>query len=134
SQPLGLAGVVQGDRGVACDRTWGVRVVQPKERPGHGPATSRGSLAMNEQINPWVADPGWHGLIIWYFYLGGIAAGAYVMAALADLFGDAEDRRGVRVGYYLAFPIVCVCGVLLIIDLRRPERFWHMVIEWNTGW
>ena len=67
---------------------------------------------MNEQINRWVADPGWHSLIIWYFFLGGIAAGAYVMAALADLFGDAEDRRAARVGYYLAFPLVCVCGML----------------------
>ena len=43
-------------------------------------------------------------LIVWYFFLGGIAAGAYVIAALADLFGDAEDRRGVRVAYYIAFP------------------------------
>ena len=89
---------------------------------------------MNQDINPWVADPGWHGLIVWYFFLGGIAAGAYVMAALADLFGDAEDRRGVRVAYYLAFPLVCVCGLLLTIDLGRPERFWHMMIQSNTGW
>ena len=89
---------------------------------------------MNQQINPWVADPGWHSLIVWYFFLGGIAAGAYVMAALADLFGDAEDRRGVRVAYYLAFPLVCVCGILLIVDLGRPERFWHMMIKSNTGW
>jgi formate-dependent nitrite reductase membrane component NrfD len=89
---------------------------------------------MNQQINPWVADPGWHGLIIWYFFLGGIAAGAYVMAALADLFGDAEDRRGVRVAYYIAFPLVCVCGILLVVDLGRPERFWHMMIQSNTGW
>jgi protein NrfD len=89
---------------------------------------------MNQQINPWVADPGWQSLIVWYFFLGGIAAGAYVMAALADLFGNAEDRRGVRVAYYLAFPLVCVCGILLIVDLGRPERFWHMMIKSNTGW
>jgi formate-dependent nitrite reductase membrane component NrfD len=81
-----------------------------------------------------VADPGWHGLIVWYFFLGGIAAGAYVMAALADLFGDAVDRPGVRVAYYLAFPLVGVCGLLLTIDLGRPERFWHMLIQSNTGW
>ena len=84
---------------------------------------------MNEQINRWVGDPGWHGLIIWYFFLGGIAAGAYVMAALADLFGDEDDRPGVRVAYYIAFPLVSVCGLLLTIDLGRPERFWHMLIQ-----
>jgi formate-dependent nitrite reductase membrane component NrfD len=85
-------------------------------------------------MDPHVVDPHWHGLIVWYFFLGGIAAGAYVMAALADLFGSAEDRRGVRVAYYLAFPLVNVCGVLLIVDLGRPERFWHMLIQNQTGW
>jgi formate-dependent nitrite reductase membrane component NrfD len=89
---------------------------------------------MNQAINPYVADPGWHDLIVWYFFLGGIAAGAYVMAALADLFGDAQDRRGVRVAYYIAFPLVAICGLLLTIDLGRPERFWHMLIRSNTGW
>jgi protein NrfD len=89
---------------------------------------------MNLELNTSVADPGWHGLIVWYFFLGGIAAGAYVMAALADLFGDFDDRPGVRVAYYLAFPLVCVCGLLLTIDLGRPERFWHMMIQSNTGW
>ncbi|GIW88090.1 MAG: hypothetical protein KatS3mg108_2414 [Isosphaeraceae bacterium] len=85
-------------------------------------------------LNPYVADPGWHGYIVWYFFLGGIAAGAYVMAALADLFGTAADRRAVRPAYYLAFPLVNVCGILLILDLNRPERFWHMLIQSRTGW
>jgi protein NrfD len=89
---------------------------------------------VNLEINPYVADPDWHGWIIWYFFLGGIAAGAYVAAALADLFGNGDDRRAVRVAYYLAFPIVNVCGLLLIADLGRPERFWHMLLKSNTGW
>ena len=70
---------------------------------------------MNLELNTSVADPQWHGLIIWYFFLGGIAAGAYVMAALADLFGDVDDRPGVRVAYYMAFPLVNVCGLLLTL-------------------
>ena len=37
-----------------------------------------------------VASPGWHGWIIAYFYLGGIAAGAYAVFTLAGLFGDEE--------------------------------------------
>jgi formate-dependent nitrite reductase membrane component NrfD len=89
---------------------------------------------VNLELNTSVADPHWHNLIVWYFFLGGIAAGAYVMAALADLVGDAEDRRGVRMAYYIAFPLASVCGVLLIIDLNRPERFWHMLIQSQTGW
>jgi protein NrfD len=89
---------------------------------------------VNIEINPYVADPEWHGWIIWYFFLGGIAAGAYATAALAELFGTADDRRCVRVAYYIAFPLVNVCGLLLIADLGRPGRFWHMLLKSNTGW
>ncbi len=83
-------------------------------------------------MNRHVADPLWHGYIIAYFFLGGIAAGAYAMASLAALFGTDRDRRSTRAAYYLAFPLVCVCGILLIIDLGRPERFLHMLIKSNT--
>ena len=37
-----------------------------------------------------------------------------------------------RFAHYLAFPLVLVCGVLLIVDLGRPERFWHMLIQSET--
>lgn len=84
-------------------------------------------------MNVHVADPGWHGLIVAYFYLGGIAAGAYAVACLARLFGDDEDRRATRAAYYLAFPLVAICGLLLVVDLGRPERFWHMLFESQTG-
>ena len=40
-------------------------------------------------FDPFVADPEWGHYIIWYFYLGGIAAGSFAMASLATLFGDA---------------------------------------------
>jgi formate-dependent nitrite reductase membrane component NrfD len=33
---------------------------------------------------------------------------------------------------YLAFPLVNVCGLLLVVDLGRPERFWHMMIQSET--
>jgi protein NrfD len=89
---------------------------------------------VNLEINPYVADPDWGILIVLYFFFGGIAAGSYAMAELANLFGDADDRHGVRVAYYIAFPLVCLCGLLLIADLGRPERFWHMILQSNTGW
>ena len=79
-----------------------------------------------------VALPGWHGWIIAYFYLGGIAAGAYAVFVLGGLFGDEETYRATRAGAYLAFPLVGVCGLILIVDLNRPERFWHMLIQSET--
>ncbi len=84
-------------------------------------------------MNRFVTDPEWHGWIVWYFYLGGIAAGAYAIASMAALFGTEADRRGTRAAFYIAFPIVNLCGLFLTIDLGRPDRFWHMLIQSRTG-
>lgn len=79
-----------------------------------------------------VADPHWYWWIIFYFFIGGIAGGAFLMAAIADFSGGRETRQVVRVGYLLALPLVSVCGVLLILDLGQPLRFWHMLVNVTT--
>jgi len=71
--------------------------------------------------------PHWEMLIVWYFFLGGIAGGAYFTAAIADNFGGARDRAVARVGYLLSLPLVAVCGILLIADLGVPTRFMNMI-------
>jgi formate-dependent nitrite reductase membrane component NrfD len=80
-------------------------------------------------MNLFVADPDWGWWIILYFYLGGIAAGAYFTATLIELMGGDEDRELARLGYWVAFPLVCLCGLFLTADLGRPERFWHMLFK-----
>src|ERR1051326_6986742 len=76
--------------------------------------------------------PEWEWLLVWYFFLGGLAAGLYFMAALIELVGSERDKAMAKVAYYYAFPLAVVCGVLLIMDLGRPERFWHMLIQSET--
>jgi formate-dependent nitrite reductase membrane component NrfD len=76
-----------------------------------------------------VADPRWGWEIVAYFYLGGIAAGSYFLAVLIEWFGSDEDADLARVAYFIAFPLIMVCGLLLVIDLYRPERFWHMLFK-----
>jgi protein NrfD len=78
------------------------------------------------------ASPHWHWLIITYFFIGGLAGGCYVLAVLIDLLGRLVDRPLARLGYYVAFPAVAVSGLLLTLDLGRPERFWHMLIQSHT--
>lgn len=73
--------------------------------------------------------PEWHWLVILYFFFGGIAGGSYFIAALIDLFGEEQDRPLARLGYYVAFPATLICAPLLILDLKRPERFWHMLVQ-----
>lgn len=84
-------------------------------------------------MSSFVADPHWGWWIVFYFYLGGIAAGAYFMATLIDLVGADSDRPLARTGYYLAAPLVAICGVLLILDLNYPARFWHMLLGAESG-
>ena len=76
--------------------------------------------------------PHWQWYIVLYFFIGGLAGGCYFLAAVIDLFGRRADRPLARLGYYVAFPAVLVSGLLLTVDLARPFRFWHMLIERNT--
>jgi formate-dependent nitrite reductase membrane component NrfD len=79
------------------------------------------------------APPHWAWLVILYFFFGGLAGGSYVIALLADLFGDASDRPLSRLGYYVALPAVALGAALLIADLTRPDRFWHMLVMSERG-
>jgi formate-dependent nitrite reductase membrane component NrfD len=84
-------------------------------------------LAVNPHSG--VANPphwGWY--VVLYFFLGGLAGGSYFIAMLLDLVGDPRDRDAIRLGYLLAFPLVLICGLLLIVDLGQPLRLWHMLI------
>jgi protein NrfD len=77
-------------------------------------------------------SPDWGWLIVLYFFFGGLAGGSYFLATLIDLFGRPEDRPLARLGYYIAFPCVVISGLLLTLDLTRPLRFWHMLLEPHT--
>lgn len=78
------------------------------------------------------APPDWGWYIVFYFFFGGLAGGSYFLAVLIDLFSRPEDRPLARLGYYISFPCIVISGLLLTLDLSRPERFWHMLIQSNT--
>jgi formate-dependent nitrite reductase membrane component NrfD len=80
-------------------------------------------------MNYYVADPHWGWEIVGYFFIGGIAAGSYFLAVLIEWFGSEEDAALSRISYLIAFPLIIVCSLLLVIDLERPERFWHMLFK-----
>src|SRR2546421_7236171 len=76
---------------------------------------------------PVVRRPVWTWEVPMYFWLGGMAAGAYVTASLAQNFGSVDDRRVTGGGFYLAAAALGPCAPLLIADLGRPDRFHHML-------
>jgi formate-dependent nitrite reductase membrane component NrfD len=79
------------------------------------------------------APPGFGWPIILYFFIGGIAGGALLLAGLLRLFGTSADRPYIRIASLVALVGAVISGILLILDLSAPLRFWHMVIQNNTG-
>lgn len=85
-------------------------------------------------MNPEVHAPGWEWYYVaMYFFVGGVSAGAYVIASLAELFGGKKHREISRAGYFLAFPLILLAPPLLIADLGRPDRFWHLMLYGGSG-
>ena len=70
----------------------------------------------------------WHLLIDLYFFLGGLAGGAFVIATIAGVVDGRRYRDVVRAGYYVAFLAVLPCPILLIVDLGVPSRFLNMLM------
>lgn len=85
-------------------------------------------------MNPEVHIPGWDWYYVaMYFFIGGVSAGAYFIGTLAELFGGERHREISRTGFYIAFPLILLTPPLLIADLGRPGRFWHLLFYAKSG-
>lgn len=71
--------------------------------------------------------PVWGGEVATYFFLGGLSAGAYILARMAERFGGESYRAVTRTGTAIAALTVLPCAPLLIADLGDPKRFHHML-------
>src|SRR5690606_29894874 len=68
------------------------------------------------------------GLYIANFTFGvGLAAGAVMMVIPAYLYDDEEMHDLVIVGEVLAIASITVCLLFVVVDLGRPDRFWHLI-------
>lgn len=77
---------------------------------------------------PW----GWR--VSSYFLTKGISAGLVIAVALALLFGADEGTAFVRWGAPLISGIfLALTGVLLVADLKRPDRFHYLLTKGRSG-
>jgi formate-dependent nitrite reductase membrane component NrfD len=76
---------------------------------------------------PMLKPPTWRRQIAGYFFLEGISAGSYLIASMAELFGNGKWKKLSRTGFYVAFAALAPCPALLISDLGLPKRFHHML-------
>ena len=82
---------------------------------------------------PLVKPPTWSWEVPMYFFIGGIAGIASVIALMAQIFF--ADPRLIRAALYIAFAGVLLCPVFLVSDLGRPSRFLNMlrVFKWRSA-
>ncbi len=87
-------------------------------------------LAASEHF---AGPPEWKWYILFYFFLAGLAGGAYFIATLLRYWGNRDDEPVARLGFYVAFPATVICAILLTLDLKKPVRFWHMLVNTTPG-
>ena len=103
------------------------RLTEPKGGQGAGPNLPIEDISPGYYGLPVLKTPVWRWEVWAYFFLGGLAAGSFVVASLARLFGDVDDRPIWRTGYLISLLAVLGCPPFLIKDLGRPARFLNML-------
>jgi formate-dependent nitrite reductase membrane component NrfD len=109
------------------------RVELPMAKPSWQ-ANENGSLGSTHQRGrdayrdvPILQQPTWQHPIAAYFFAGGISSGAYLVGTVATLTGGARLRTMARLAHYVSFAALLPCPPLLIMDLGKPGRFYHML-------
>ena len=72
----------------------------------------------------------WGMYIVWYLFLAGVGAGAYIAGYALDILGG-KFRSASKVGVALAAPLVLVGTVLLILDLGQPANVLNLYLTPN---
>jgi formate-dependent nitrite reductase membrane component NrfD len=96
---------------------------------GAGPPESRAGY----YDVPVIHGPHWKWLVIGYFYFGGISGASAAIAAFSRLYGGTSGAHLARLATYVSFLSLLPCPVLLILDLGRPARFFHMLRAFRSS-
>ena len=74
----------------------------------------------------------------WGFWIGfdfigvGLAAAGFTIAATAHIFNNHKYESIARSAILTAFIGYMMVVALLVIDLGKPENFWHPLVMWNV--
>ncbi|MCL6471809.1 MAG: polysulfide reductase NrfD [Firmicutes bacterium] len=78
----------------------------------------------------------WGFPIALYLFVGGMSAAAYYVGVFADLIGKDRYKEVARIGSYIVLIPIIIGLLMLVVDLGRPLRFWHLMLQLgpvNTG-
>jgi formate-dependent nitrite reductase membrane component NrfD len=87
---------------------------------------------MNPKMNGQLQKD-WHWLIAIYLFLGGVGAGAYVLAGVSVLLGGAWGQF-TDVALSLSWPLVAVGSIFLILDLGEPKNAFRVAAKPGSSW
>ncbi|MAT16024.1 MAG: polysulfide reductase [Planctomyces sp.] len=62
-----------------------------------------------------------------FTFMVGVAAGGVMMVIPAYLYHDRKMHDVVIIGEILAIAAIVMCLLFVVVDLGRPERFWHLI-------
>ena len=77
-------------------------------------------------------------LVPWGLWIGidfigvGLAAAGFTIAAVAHIFNNHKYESIARSAILTAFIGYMMVVALLVIDLGKPENFWHPLVMWNV--
>ena len=62
-----------------------------------------------------------------FTFMVGLAAGGVMMVIPAYLYHDDDMHDVVIVGEMLAIAAIVMCIAFVVVDLGRPDRWWHLI-------
>jgi Ni/Fe-hydrogenase subunit HybB-like protein len=92
-----------------------------------------GTLAYVDQLRVGLAVTAMRDPVSWAFYIGnftfmvGVAAAAVVLVIPAYVYDWKPIREVVIIGELLAVSAILICLLFVMVDIGRPERFWHLI-------
>lgn len=104
-----------------------MEILLPVIQPRPAPTAPSAAPPVTYYDRPMIKKPTWKWPIPFYFFLGGVAGGAAVIGAAAELVGGERHKSTVRHARWLALILAAFCPIPLIQDLGRPARFHHML-------
>jgi molybdopterin-containing oxidoreductase family membrane subunit len=92
-----------------------------------------GALAYANQVRNGLALTAMRDQVSWGFYIGnftflvGVAAAAVVLVIPAYVYDWKPIREIVLYGELLAISAIMMCLMFVMVDIGRPDRFWHLI-------
>src|SRR5579863_7420847 len=92
-----------------------------------------GVLAYSQQVRFGLGVTAMRDQVSWGFYIGnftflvGVAAAAVVLVIPAYVYDWKPIREIVIYGELLAISAITMCLMFVMVDIGRPDRFWHLI-------